>query len=114
MLRTWVSPRWNNPEPCAVGTIPTAADSGRISAGPRPSIRTWLVAMRWRTSFLVRDRTAALTSPGRPSNSSPSSSRMAWVASSVAASRSALAVMVVTFSIRAVPTSATRADTSSA
>ena len=33
-LSTWVSPRWNRPEPWAVGMIPTSADSGRMSAGP--------------------------------------------------------------------------------
>ena len=27
-LSTWVSPRWNRPEPCAVGMTPTSADSG--------------------------------------------------------------------------------------
>ena len=72
--------------------------TGRMSAGPRPSMRTPVVAMRWRTSCLVSDRTAALISFSRPSNSPASSATMAAVASSVAASRSALAVMVVTFS----------------
>ena len=27
-LSTWVSPRWNRPEPWAVGMRPTSADSG--------------------------------------------------------------------------------------
>ena len=31
-VSTWVSPRWNRPEPCAVLTRPTSADSGRMSA----------------------------------------------------------------------------------
>ena len=32
-LRTWVSPRWNRPEPCAVGSTPTSAESGTQVGG---------------------------------------------------------------------------------
>ncbi len=56
-LRTWVSPRWNRPEPWAVGIRPTRADSGRRSRVPRPSMRTPSFTMRWRTRCLVSDRT---------------------------------------------------------
>src|SRR5579875_2267009 len=110
---TCVSPRWKSPLPWAVGTMPTAAYRGRMSDGLRPSIRTPDDAMRWRTIFLVNERTAALISASRPGNSSPSSATMEADTSSVAASRSALAVIVVTLSTLAVPTSATRAATSS-
>ena len=75
------------------------ADLGRQRAqvgGPRPSMRTPSSTMRLRTSFLVSDRTAALISFSRPSNSAASSPMMALVASSVAALRSALWVIVVT------------------
>src|SRR5579871_4044500 len=59
---TWVSPRWNRPEPCAVGITPTSADRGRMSVGPRPSMRMPSSTIRLRTNFLVSDRTAALIS----------------------------------------------------
>ena len=36
---TCVSPRWNSPEPCVRGTMPTLPDSGRRSRRPRPSGR---------------------------------------------------------------------------
>ena len=65
-LRTWVSPRWNSPEPCAVGMSPTRADRGLMSRGPgRRSVRP-SSTIRWRTSFLVSERTAAEISFSRP------------------------------------------------
>ena len=54
--RIWVSPRWNSAEPCTRGTTSTSAESVRMSARPRPSMRTLSRRMRWRTSFLVSDR----------------------------------------------------------
>ena len=56
---TWVSPRWNRPEPWARGRMPTSASSGRMSRGPRPSIRLASLTTRWRTSSLVRLRKVA-------------------------------------------------------
>src|SRR3990172_6567379 len=35
MLSTWVSPRWNRPDPCGRGTMPTSAGISRMSLGPR-------------------------------------------------------------------------------
>ena len=69
---TWVSPRWNRPEPWAVGSTPTSADTGRRSVGPRPSMRTPSFTMRARTSFLVSDADGLLDLLVRPANS-PSS-----------------------------------------
>ncbi len=54
--RIWVSPRWNSAEPCTRGMTSTSAESVRMSASPRPSMRTLSRRMRWRTSFLVSDR----------------------------------------------------------
>ncbi len=108
MFSTWVSPRWNKLDPWAVASSPTSADRARSSAGPRPSMRTPSLTMRWRMSFLTRARTAALTSRSRPSNSSPSSATTAWVASSVAALRSALVAMVCAWARRSPPTEDTR------
>src|SRR5438105_11004769 len=61
-LSTWVSPRWNRPEPWAVGITPTSADTGRRSVTPRPSMRTPSSTMRLRTSFLVSERSEEHTS----------------------------------------------------
>ena len=58
-LSTWVSPRWNRPEPCDVAIRPTSAVSGRMSVGPRPSMRTPSSTMRRRTISFVVARTAA-------------------------------------------------------
>ena len=66
--RIWVSPRSNSAEPCTRGRTSTSADSGRMSVRPRPSMRTWSLRMRWRTSFLVSERNAAQISFSRPSN----------------------------------------------
>ena len=57
---TWVSPRWKSAEPCAVGSRSISAESGRMSAVPRPSTRTPSSTMRLRTSFLVSERMARL------------------------------------------------------
>ena len=65
-LSTWVSPRWNRAEPCAVGRRSISAESGRMSAVPRPSTRRPSSTMRLRTSFLVSERMAALISPAAP------------------------------------------------
>src|SRR5215204_2953607 len=36
-LSTWVSPRWNRPEPCAVGSTPTTAvDAGALADDALP------------------------------------------------------------------------------
>ena len=67
-LSTWVSPRWNRPVPCAVGMKPTSADSGRMSAVPRPSMRTPSSTIRVRTTFFCSERNAALISRSRPAN----------------------------------------------
>ena len=112
-LSTWVSPRWNRPEPCTLGSTPTSADSGRMSVVPRPSMRRPSSTMRRRTSFLVSDRTAALISPSRPSNSEDSSAMMALVTSSVWELRSALSAMATTVATRSEPTADTRSKTSS-
>ena len=55
----WVSPRWNRAEPWTRGMIATSADSSRMSVGPRPSMRTPSVRVRWRTSFFVSALSAA-------------------------------------------------------
>ena len=112
--RTWVSPRWKRPQPCAVGMRPISADRGRMSAGPRPSMRMPSSTMRLRTIFFWRDRTAALISLSRPSNSAARSPLIPAMAASVARLRSALLEMALASVMRSVPTSATRANTSSA
>jgi hypothetical protein len=53
--RIWVSPRWKIAEPCTRGMTCTSASSGRMSARPRPSMRTPSVRMRPRTIFFVTD-----------------------------------------------------------
>ena len=59
---TCVSPRWNRPEPCAVGdACPTSADSGRMSVVPRPSMRTPSLTMR-----AARPSSAASGTPASP------------------------------------------------
>ncbi len=92
-LSTWVSPRWNRAEPCAVGSRPTSAESGRMSVGPRPSMRMPSSTMRLRTIFFVYERAAARISRSRSGNSAASSATIASVASSRAALRSDLVVM---------------------
>ena len=112
-LSTWVSPRWKSAEPCAVGSRSISAESGRMSAVPRPSTRTPSSTMRLRTSFLVSERMAALTSPGRSANSSPRAARISSPAASSAALRSALLVTRLALAMGSVPTASTRAHTSS-
>ena len=102
-LSTWVSPRWNSAEPWAVGKRSISADRGRMSDVPRPSTRTPSSTMRLRTSFLVSERMAALTSPARPSNSSASAAWISLPAASSAALRSALAVTRLALAMRSVP-----------
>ena len=111
-LSTWVSPRWKSAEPCAVGNRSISAESGRMSAVPRPSTRTPSSTMRLRTSFLVSDRMAALTSPGRSANSSPRAALISSPAASRAALRSALVVTRFALAMGSVPTASTRAHTS--
>ena len=59
-LSTWVSPRWNNPEPWAVEITPTSAESTRMSDEPRPSMRARSLTMRLRTTSFCSDRKAFL------------------------------------------------------
>ena len=92
--RIWVSPRSNSAEPCTRGSTRTCALSGRMSASPRPSMRTLSLSTRWRTSFLVSDRNAADSSFSRPSKSAASLSTVAALTASVASSRSCLPAMV--------------------
>ena len=75
-------------------------------------MRTPSLTTRWRTSFLVSARTASLISLSRPSSSPLSCSRIAVVASTVAALRSALSVMAHAFPTVSVPTATTRSKTS--
>ena len=58
---TWVSPRWKRPVPCAVGTTPISADNGRMSAAPRPSMRTPSFTMRRRVTSFWSERNARFT-----------------------------------------------------
>ena len=74
---------------------------------PRPSMRKWSVRMRCRTSFLVSDRNAALTSFSRPSKVSASRSSTSALSSSVRWSRSALPPMVSAADSSSVATEAT-------
>ena len=71
--RIWVSPRSNSAEPCTRGSTSTSADSVRMSVRPRPSMRTLSRSTRWRTSFLVSERSAPPISFSRPSNWSATS-----------------------------------------
>ena len=112
-LSTWVSPRWNSAEPCAVGNRSISAERGRISDVPRPSTRSPSSTMRLRTNFFVKERMAALTSPARSTNSSPSAERISSPAASRAALRSALEVTRFALAMGSVPTASTRAHTSS-
>jgi hypothetical protein len=64
-------------------------------------------------TFLVKERTAALISFSRPSNSVPSAVKISAVAASVAALRSAFSAIVLAFARLSVPTASTRARTSS-
>ena len=64
----WVSPRSKIAEPCTRGSTSTSADSARMSARPRPSMRTLSRRMRWRMSFFCTERKAAETSFWRPTN----------------------------------------------
>ena len=111
-LSTWVSPRWKSAEPCAVGNRSISAESGRMSAVPRPSTRTPSSTMRLRTSFLVSDLMAALTSPARSANSSPRAALISSPAASRAALRSVLVVTRFALAMGSVPTASTRAHTS--
>ena len=88
--RIWVSPRSNSAEPCTRGSTPTSAESGRMSVSPRPSMRSPSLTTRWRTSFLVSDRMAALISFSRPSNFSASRSCARTLTRSSSAARSCL------------------------
>ena len=110
---TWVSPRWKSAEPCAVGSRSISAESGRMSAMPRPSTRTPSSTMLLRTSFLVSERMAPLTSPARSANSSPRAARISSPAASSAALRSALLRTRLALAMGSVPTASTRAQTSS-
>ncbi len=98
-LSTCVSPRWKSPLPCAVGKMPTSADTGRRSFGPRPSMRTPSLTMRVRTSCLVSERTASLICfswpAKRPGASAvpASAATVSAVTASIAALRSALSEM---------------------
>ena len=80
--RIWVSPRSNSAEPCTRGITPTSACSGRMSARPRPSMRTLSRSTRSRTSCLVSERNAAPISFSRPSNCAPSDSSRPFLISS--------------------------------
>ena len=118
-VSTWVSPRWNRPEPCAVGSTPTSDDSGRRSRTPRPSMRMPSSTTRLRTSFLVSERMASLICfswPAKAPGASavPASSAMTEpVASSMAALRSALRAMVTALASAGVPLASTAAFSSS-
>ena len=77
-LSTWVSPRWNRPVPWAVRSTPTSEETGRRSAGPRPSMRTPSSTMRLRMTAFWIERAASLISFSRPANSSPTARRGPW------------------------------------
>ena len=109
-LRTCVSPRWKRPEPWAVSSTPTCDDSGRMSAGPRPSMRMPSSTMRLRTTALLAERTAALIWPaafGTSSKRGVSSARSSAVAESVASLRSALLLIAYALDRRSAPASKT-------
>ena len=117
---TCVSPRWNRPEPWAVGSTPTSADTGRRSVVPRPLMRMPSLVMRRRTSFLVSDRTASRISFSWPASSPgasavPASSAMvASATSSMAALRSAFWAIVTAPPSLSVATRSTAVNTSGA
>jgi len=93
-IRIWVSPRSNRAEPCTRGTTSTSADSGRMSASPRPSMRTLSRRMRWRTDFLVTARNAPLISFSRPSNCAERALFASSLIRSSSLSRSSLSAIV--------------------
>ncbi len=66
-----------------------------MSVRPRPSIRTFSVRMRCRTSFLVTERNALPNSEVRPANSSPSAPSTSALTASVASSRSCLPAICI-------------------
>ena len=117
-VRTWVSPRWNRPEPCAVGSAPVSAEIGRRSATPRPSMRTPSLTTRARISFLLSERTASLTMPFCPANSPGSSlvphssATISAVTASVASLRSDLLAIVMTGASLSLPAFSTAAKIS--
>ena len=92
--RICVSPRWNSAEPCTRGSTSTSAERVRMSASPRPSMRTFSRRMRWRTSFLFSARKAGLISSKRSSKRWPRVSLICALSSSSFASRSCLSAMV--------------------
>ena len=108
----WVSPRSNSAEPCARGTTSTSADSGRMSVMPRPSMRTWSVRIRRRTSFLFSDRNAAPISFSRPSNCGATFSSTAALTSSMRDSRSCLPAIVSAWARSSDACAATASSTS--
>ena len=61
-------PAGTSPEPWAVEITPTSAESGRMSDGPRPSMRTPSLTMRLRTTSFCSDRKAFLIWPPRSAN----------------------------------------------
>ena len=69
-FRTWVSPRWNRPEPCALGTSPTSAVSGLISSVLRPSSRMPSSTIRRRMAFFCRSLNAGEICPAADSRPS--------------------------------------------
>ncbi len=109
----WVSPRSNSAEPWTRGRMPTSAASGRMSTGERPSMRTPSVMTRLRTSFLVSERSAADSSPSRPSKSAPSFSSMTALTRSSSVPRSCLSAMVSAWSSSAATADSTAAYASS-
>ncbi len=88
--RIWVSPRSNSAEPCTRGMTPTSACRARMSARPRPSMRTLSRSTRSRMRALVTDLNAAPISFSRPSNWAPIWSSSEALTSSSFSSRSCL------------------------
>ncbi len=114
-VSTCVSPRWNNPVPCAVGMIPTSADSGRMSASPRPSMRTPSLTIRSRTTLFCSERNAFDSSRSRPAKGSGLSvlpASVAIIADSISSSRVLRAVLSA-IAIASVVASSTSAVTAS-
>ena len=102
-LSTWVSPRWNSPEPWAVGITPTRLISGRSWLVARPSMRTPSVTMRLRTASLVTERTALLTCLATAGSSPKRASISAAISAASVASaswRSVLSAIVCTAAMR--------------
>ncbi|SMB69826.1 Uncharacterised protein [Acinetobacter baumannii] len=69
---TWVSPRVNTAEPCALGSTSTSIQMGRTSLGPRPSARRPSSRIRRRSSFLTTSSKALWASLRRASSTAPS------------------------------------------